>query len=93
MIDEIVANLPHNSRWATNYEVEQAIASNESYTRRMVQVRRGDSLFLAITIGPGEDDNGNVTARDGIDKCSCGVKYWENDHCVDCGSHVTATVQ
>lgn len=35
-----------------------------------------------------EDVHGNVIAREGCDRCFCGCKYWENDRCVDCGTHV-----
>ena len=31
---------------------------------------------------------GNVEAREGRDRCACGCKYWEHDHCIDCGEHV-----
>lgn len=30
----------------------------------------------------------NEVAREGCDRCACGCKYWENDHCVDCGTIV-----
>jgi hypothetical protein len=35
------------------------------------------------------DRLGNTVAREGFDRCYCGCKYWQNDHCVDCGSSVT----
>lgn len=31
------------------------------------------------------DRHGNYIAREGIDLCHCGSKYWEHDKCVDCG--------
>lgn len=31
----------------------------------------------------------NTIAREGVDRCPCGAKYWEGDRCVDCGTHVT----
>lgn len=31
------------------------------------------------------DRHGNVIAREGVDRCGCGSKYWEQDRCVDCG--------
>lgn len=34
-------------------------------------------------------DNGNVDARDGLDRCACGSKYWAHDCCIDCGTHVS----
>jgi len=34
------------------------------------------------------DDHGNSVARMGWDRCMCGSKYWENDKCVDCDTHV-----
>jgi hypothetical protein len=34
------------------------------------------------------DQHGNVVAVEGCTRCDCGVKYWENDHCVSCGTHV-----
>lgn len=35
------------------------------------------------------DEHGNTVAREGCDRCSCGCKYWENDRCIDCRSHVS----
>lgn len=34
----------------------------------------------------GGDRHGNYHASEGLDLCPCGVKYWENDRCVDCGA-------
>lgn len=34
------------------------------------------------------DKHGNTVAREGVDRCPCGCKYWENDRCVDCGASV-----
>ena len=28
---------------------------------------------------------GNKVRQEGIDRCSCGCRYWENDRCIDCG--------
>lgn len=33
-------------------------------------------------------DLGNRFAQEGLDRCVCGSKYWENDRCVDCKTHV-----
>jgi hypothetical protein len=43
--------------------------------------------------GPRADKHGNLIAREGQDRCGCGVKYWENDHCTDCGTHVRHAIQ
>lgn len=32
------------------------------------------------------DQFGNVARREGVDRCSCGCKYWEHDKCIDCGA-------
>jgi len=32
------------------------------------------------------DQNGNINAVEGVDRCQCGCKYWENDKCVSCGT-------
>ena len=32
------------------------------------------------------DQYGNTKATAGFDRCECGCKYWEADHCVDCGN-------
>lgn len=32
------------------------------------------------------DRHGNVLAEEGVDRCPCGCKYWENDRCIDCGN-------
>lgn len=31
------------------------------------------------------DRHGNAVRENGVDRCYCGCKYWENDRCVDCG--------
>ena len=35
------------------------------------------------------DKLGNTVALEGCDRCDCGSKYWEDDRCVDCGTHVS----
>lgn len=30
------------------------------------------------------DRHGNRRATEGVSRCDCGCKYWENDRCVDC---------
>lgn len=35
------------------------------------------------------DALGNTIAREGLDRCVCGSKYWENNICIDCSMHVT----
>ena len=32
------------------------------------------------------DKHGNINATEGVDRCVCGCKYWENDKCIDCGT-------
>jgi hypothetical protein len=32
----------------------------------------------------------NRTAQEGVSRCECGSKYWENDLCVDCGTRHNA---
>lgn len=34
------------------------------------------------------DRHGNAVAREGLDLCWCGCKYWENDRCVDCDTPI-----
>jgi hypothetical protein len=43
--------------------------------------------------GPRADKHGNLIAREGCDICGCGCKYWEDDTCVDCGTHVKHALQ
>jgi hypothetical protein len=43
--------------------------------------------------GPKADKHGNLTAREGQDRCGCGCKYWEHDVCTDCGTHVKHALQ
>jgi hypothetical protein len=31
----------------------------------------------------------NLYAEEGVDRCQCGSKYWEHDHCVSCGAEWT----
>lgn len=35
------------------------------------------------------DSLGNRWAEEGLDRCTCGSKYWEHDRCIDCGTPVT----
>jgi DNA-directed RNA polymerase subunit N (RpoN/RPB10) len=42
---------------------------------------------------PQADRLGNKIALEGCDRCYCGCKYWENDKCIDCGTHITDTHQ
>ncbi len=30
----------------------------------------------------------NRVAREGLDRCVCGCKYWESDRCIDCDAYV-----
>jgi hypothetical protein len=39
------------------------------------------------------DRLGNTIAQEGCDRCFCGCKYWENDMCVDCGTHINTVLQ
>lgn len=34
------------------------------------------------------DIHGNHIAREGLDFCACGCKYWEFDKCIDCGDSI-----
>jgi hypothetical protein len=34
----------------------------------------------------------NALAQEGLDRCICGCKYWENDQCIDCGLHVSVAL-
>jgi hypothetical protein len=34
--------------------------------------------------------HGNKLARSGYDRCQCGNKYFENDKCIDCDTHIEA---
>lgn len=36
------------------------------------------------------DTHGNTLASEGVSRCECGCKYWENDRCVDCGTGFNA---
>lgn len=38
------------------------------------------------------DNLNNTIAREGLDLCICGCKYWENDRCIDCDTHVEQKV-
>lgn len=39
------------------------------------------------------DKHGNVIAKEGCDRCYCGCKYWENDKCIDCDTHISNVEQ
>ena len=53
---------------------------------RWVQTLAQDVLTLTYDKMP--DRLGNFEAQEGCDRCFCGCKYWENDKCVDCGTHI-----
>jgi|TARA_Y100000034_G_scaffold66233_1_gene79936 hypothetical protein len=36
------------------------------------------------------DKFGNKQAKEGIHRCSCGARYWENDTCHLCGEEFNA---
>jgi hypothetical protein len=36
------------------------------------------------------DQHGNKQAKEGIHRCWCGAKYWENDICCSCGEEFNA---
>lgn len=38
-------------------------------------------------------DLGNTIAQEGVDRCWCGCKYWENDRCIDCNTHISKVPQ
>ena len=44
---------------------------------------------MTITLTPSQAEHnaalGNEERIDGVDRCYCGCKYWEDDTCVDCG--------
>jgi len=37
-----------------------------------------------------DENYGNKVREDGVDRCYCGCKYWENDRCIDCGGSEVA---
>ena len=39
------------------------------------------------------DEHGNFVALEGYDRCPCGCKYWEQDRCIDCNTHVNDIAQ
>lgn len=39
---------------------------------------------LVRKVPDGADRMGNLVAREGNDRCSCGSPYWEFDTCIDC---------
>lgn len=41
--------------------------------------------LIATDRRPVVPDLGNTIAIDGITRCHCGCKYWEQDLCIDCG--------
>jgi len=38
------------------------------------------------------DELHNYIARGGVDLCWCGAKYWEQDRCIDCNTHILDSV-
>ena len=45
-----------------------------------------DACLYLETLGwTRKPDHGNRVRQNGVDRCPCGCKYWENDCCIDCG--------
>ena len=58
----------------------------------MVLVPRGQFWSDIVKKTPSLPDfHGNKIAEEGCDRCDCGCKYWEDDCCIDCGTHITMT--
>lgn len=89
---DIISALPDTHRWATALETERW--SHPTYFSKMVQVGvlNGDTDLAIIKEKPGMDKHGNLHAKEGIDRCNCGCKYWALDRCIDCNSHVIRTI-
>jgi len=51
-------------------------------TRQLLSWDNGKGANTSDT----EDGHGNINAREGMDRCQCGCKYWEDDRCIDCGT-------
>lgn len=46
----------------------------------------GPRLLVLSPWTAAEPVHGNRFAREGMDRCGCGAKYWERDHCHSCGA-------
>lgn len=84
--DTILEFLPREYRWAS--EIECELWSHETYFSLMVQIRRGSDTDTDLAIKM-IDTLCNSVAREGLDYCICGCKYWEADFCIDCNAHIS----
>lgn len=76
------ADVDRAKTWATQEGAERFATTWAVYDLTVVEVP---------TSTP--DEHGNRVAREGVDRCACGAKYWEHDRCVDCGAHVSEVAQ
>lgn len=67
------------------------LASTTTYQglKSLTFFRNNVSMEMSFEFGDKPVRNlGNRFADEGLDRCVCGSKYWENDRCIDCDTHV-----
>lgn len=64
-------------QWTIGDETLSGVAATCLPCRAELSRRRVDAV------------RGNSWAQEGVDRCECGSKYWENDHCHSCGAEWT----
>ena len=77
----------HESSIGSKGALWHLVDKNYAVAREIIGPRGGTRYaFRPVRLTP--DTHGNYLAEEGCDRCFCGVKYWEDDLCVDCGAHI-----
>jgi hypothetical protein len=78
---------------ATTHAIERWAKTHSTYSDLADRVQAFIEVKLAENDEPAPRDLGNKIAQEGCDRCFCGCKYWENDRCIDCGTHINQVPQ
>jgi hypothetical protein len=76
-----------------NQRSTDTILQHEHIMRRLEDVEEKLKAAAAPDVAEPARDLNNTIAQEGCDRCVCGCKYWENDRCIDCGTHINQVPQ
>lgn len=77
--------------WGVTPSVPGAGADDQMVKQALAHLKlhwKMGNMILVFKDQDQPDRLGNRIAQEGCDRCWCGCKYWENDRCIDCGTHV-----
>jgi hypothetical protein len=70
----------------TKEEAEHLLATTTTAHPPAKVEKKDNGFYVVLDKTAAKDIHGNEKALEGVDRCSCGSKYWENDTCVSCGA-------